>query len=103
MPDITQALLDVQAKVGTALETSTADDGASPVLTAVVREFASKCDKAVSMARAGDGAREAVIELEQAGDSAKAAAEADRGAQEATRSLVVDAHLAICVLKAKVN
>jgi hypothetical protein len=103
MPDITEALHDVQAKTTAALEAATVDDGASPVLTAVVREFASKCDKALSIARTSDDAREAVVELEQAGDSAKAAAEADRGAQEGTRSLVVDAHLAICMLKAKVG
>jgi hypothetical protein len=42
----------------------------------------------------------AVIELEQAGDSAKAAAEADPSAAERTKELVLDAHLAICMLKA---
>ena len=46
-------------------------------------------------------AREAVVELEQAGDSAKAAAEADSGAGEATRQAVLDAHLSICMLKSK--
>ena len=39
--------------------------------------------------------------LEQAGDSAKAAAEADTGVADATRQAVLDAHLAICVAKAK--
>ena len=49
-----------------------------------------------------DGEREweAVIELEQAGDSAKAAAEADSGAADATTASVQAAHLAICMLKA---
>jgi hypothetical protein len=41
-----------------------------------------------------------VIELEQAGDSANAAAEADTGAGARTREQVLDAHLAICMLKA---
>jgi len=46
-------------------------------------------------------ARDAVVELKQAGDSAKAAAEADRDASEATRQAVLDAHLSICMLKSK--
>ena len=46
-------------------------------------------------------AREAVVELEQAGDSAKAAAEADPSAGDATKKAVLDAHLSICILKSK--
>ena len=42
-----------------------------------------------------------MIELEQAGDSAKAAAEADTGVADATRQAVLDADLAICVAKTK--
>ena len=48
-----------------------------------------------------DDERAAVIELEQAGDSPKAAAEADTGVADATRQSVFDAHLAICIAKAK--
>jgi hypothetical protein len=66
------------------------------VLLAVVREFANKADKAV----AASDSRVAVIELEQAGDSAKAAVEADTAVAPATTAAVVDAHLAICILKA---
>jgi hypothetical protein len=78
-----------------------ADGGASPVLVAVVREFEAKAEKA-RMAVVGDdaGAREAIVELEQAGDSAKAAAEADSGVGGTARQAVLDAHLAICMLKA---
>jgi hypothetical protein len=47
------------------------------VLVAVVREFDSKADKANRQADGDGSARDSVIELEQAGDSAKAAAEAD--------------------------
>jgi hypothetical protein len=43
--------------------------------------------------------REAVVELEQAGDSAKAAAEADSGLSAEAKQAVLDAHMAICVLK----
>lgn len=67
------------------------------MLLAVVDEFANKAQKAATV---GDE-REAVIELEQAGDSAKAAAEADPGVSDAARLAVLDAHLAICVAKSK--
>ena len=65
------------------------------MLIAVVNEFASKAEKAVHH----DDERTAVIELEQAGDSAKAAAEADTGVADATRQAVLDAHPAICIAK----
>jgi hypothetical protein len=93
--DLASEITAVKAKVTGALEAAEHDDQASPVLVAVVREFAAKADKAVR----GPG-RDAVIELEQAGDSAKAAAEADPGATEHTKQFVLDAHLAICMLKA---
>ena len=69
------------------------------MLVAVVNEFAKKADKAA----ASLDERAAVIELEQAGDSAKAAAEADPGVSRATRDAVTDAHLAICVAKGKLD
>ena len=69
-------LEDVRAKVTAALDAVDEDAGASPVLRAVVQEFANKANKALDLG-AGDRAWEAVVELEQAGDSAKAAAEAD--------------------------
>ena len=72
------------------------------MLVAVVREFDSKADKSNVHADSDAAARDSVIELEQAGDSAKAAAEADTGAAEATVQAVQDAHLAICILKTEV-
>jgi hypothetical protein len=45
--------------------------------------------------------REAIIEVEQAAESVKVAAEADAGAREQTRQAVLDAHLTLCTLKAK--
>lgn len=77
-----------------------ADGGASPVLAAVVREFQAKLTKLEK--RAGDGTPDqaSVVELEQAGDSAKAAAEADGGLSNDARESVLAAHLAICKLKA---
>ena len=94
-----ERLQAVRAKVDSARDVVEADKGASPVLVAVVNEFATKADKAV----AASDERVAVIELEQAGDSAKAAAEADSGVSPAAREAVLEAHLAICVAKAKLN
>lgn len=97
MADLTTGIEDVRAKVTDALRAAEGDSQASPVLVAVVREFAAKANKAIR----GPGS-DAVIELEQAGDSAKAAAEADPAAGPRTKELVLDAHLAICMLKASV-
>ena len=97
MATTAERLREVRSKVDAALDEVRADRGASPVLIAVVGEFAAKARKAV----AADDQRGAVIELEQAGDSAKVAAEADSGVDDATREAVLDAHLAICVAKSK--
>lgn len=102
MTDLMTGLGDVKVKTAEARRASEADDGASVVLVAVVREFDSKADKANGQAGGNGSARDAVIELEQAGDSAKAAAEADPGLSESTRQAVLDAHLAICILKTEI-
>lgn len=102
MTDVTTRLGEVKVKTSSALQATEADSGASVVLVAVVREFDSKADKANRHTDTEADARDAVIELEQAGDSAKAAAEADPGAGEATKQAVLDAHLAICILKTEV-
>jgi hypothetical protein len=64
-----------------------------------LRDARVKTDKATH----SNDERTAVIELEQAGDSAKAAAEADIGVADTTRQVVLDAHLAICIAKAKLT
>lgn len=97
MTDLMTGLGDVKTKTAAALAATEADTGASVVTVAVVREFDSKAQKGNA---ASD--RDAVIELEQAGDSAKAAAEADPGLGDAAREAVLDAHLAICILKTTV-
>ena len=65
----------------------------------MVNEFVNKAEKA---AQSSDE-RVAVIELEQAGDSAKVAVEADPGVSPATRDAVLEAHLAICIAKSKLD
>lgn len=102
MTQVQDQLADVAAAISAATQAVDGDAGASPVLAAVVREFDAKAAKATKVASRGmKEAREAVVELEQAGDSAKAAAEADPGAGNATKKAVLDAHLSICMLKAK--
>ena len=94
-----ERLQAVLGQVDVARDAVQNDKGASPVLVAVVDEFAKKADKAV----ATSDERVAVIELEQAGDSAKAAAEADSGVSPAAREAVLAAHLAICIAKGKLD
>ena len=102
MTNVAARLRDVKVKTTEALRASEADREASVVLVAVVREFDSKTDKALGQAGDEGSARDSIIELEQAGDSAKAAAEADPGLGEAGREAVHAAHLEICVLKTEV-
>jgi hypothetical protein len=92
-----ERLREVRTKIDDAVGAVRQDQGASPVLTAVVSEFAKKAEKAAG----AEDERTAVIELEQAGDSAKVAAEADTGLSDATRAAVLEAHLAICIAKSK--
>lgn len=92
-----ERLREVRTKIDDAVGAVRNDQGASPVLTAVVSEFAKKAEKAAG----AEDERGAVIELEQAGDSAKVAAEADTGLSDATRDAVLEAHLAICIAKSK--
>jgi hypothetical protein len=98
--DIRTRLDEVRAKTDEALRLTEGDRGASVVTVAVVREFDSKAAKADRTA--ADAARDAVIELEQAADSAKAAAAADPGIGGEAREAVEAAHLAICILKTEV-
>ena len=97
MATTAERLREVRSKIDAALGVVRADRGASPVLMAVVGEFAAKAEKAAG----AEDERVAVIEVEQAGDSAKVAAEADSGIADTTREAVLDAHLAICIAKSK--
>jgi hypothetical protein len=94
-----ERLQAARIKIDGASDAVRGDEGASPVLAAVVNEFAKKAEKAAG----SPDERVAVIELEQAGDSAKAAVEADPGVSPATRDAVLEAHLAICIAKAKLD
>ena len=103
MATTAEQLAQIDEQIGTAAAAVQADNGASPVLGAVVRELARKSKKARdTLAGADDAAvRLSIVEVEQAADSAKAAVEADDGPSDATRQAVLDAHLSICILKGK--
>jgi len=103
MTTTAERLTDIQEQIDAANAAVGADAGASPVLGAVVNELARKAQKATSELSGADDTslRTSIVEVEQAADSAKAAAEADPGISDATRQAVVDAHLSICILKAK--
>jgi hypothetical protein len=95
MTTTSEQLRAAQVKIDEARDLVQAESTASPVLVAVVNEFAKKAAKATAAA----DERTAVIELEQAGDSAKAAAEADPAVSDVARQAVIDAHMAICIAK----
>jgi hypothetical protein len=99
MTTTAERLQSVRIKIEQARDAVQDDKGASAVLVAVVNEFAKKAAKSATF----PDERVAVIELEQAGDSAKAAAEADSGLSPAAREAVLEAHLAICIAKGKLD
>jgi hypothetical protein len=100
MEPIAESLDLIDRHIARAVEAARTDAGSSPVMRAVLAEFERKAAKARAALQDGKPAREQIIELEQAGDSARVAAQADEGAAPATRELVDTAHLAICLLKA---
>ena len=83
--------------------TAAAATSGSPVARAVLAEFARKLDKLAAAVPTASPqlSRELIVELEQAGDSAKVAADADTEMNADARKLVEIAHNAICVLKAE--
>jgi hypothetical protein len=101
MPMIQERYSQLLGKVERAAQMVDGDANASDVLKAVVAEFRKKADKGLRMLESSpsDRVREIIIEVEQAADSAKVAAQADRGASEDTRRTVQEAHDPICALK----
>jgi hypothetical protein len=92
---------EIDWQVGQAMSAVEADTGASPVLYAVVKEFRIKSLKTLDALKDADNQAviEHLIEVEQAADSAKYAAEADEGLSEETRKAILDAHILTCMLK----
>jgi hypothetical protein len=96
-----RVMTEVEQGLGASLAALDRDHAASPVLRAVVEEFQRKFAKTHAVILGSDErlAREGLIELEQAADSARYAALADPGAAAATRDLIVDAHDWVCTYK----
>jgi len=103
MSEVSERLGKLQERVDVALDAAKNDGGASPVLLAVVEEFARKFAKARKSIDGGGSEREAVVEAEQAADSAKYAAEADSGLGQEAREAIIAAHDRVCVLKTKMD
>ena len=102
MESLVDRLTLVERHVARAVETAKSDSAASPILVAVVLEFQRKAQKANATLSSGAdarAAREAVVEVEQAADSANVAAGADPSASEETRKAVEVAHKAMCLIK----
>ena len=103
MSEVAERLAKIQERVDEAVSAAQGDGGASPVLVAVVEEFGRKYAKARKAIDDGGSEREAVVEAEQAADSAKYAAEADGGIEVATKEAILGAHDRVCVLKNKMD
>jgi hypothetical protein len=97
-----QVCVQLDSRLDAAEAAVAADRGASPVLAGVLAEFRRKFAKTRPAMEGdqGSGQREAVVELEQAADSSKWAALADKGASMQTKLAVVSAHDSICWFKA---
>jgi hypothetical protein len=92
----------VELHVRRAISIAEGDKSASPVLVAVLQELERVLDKArglLSESPSEATARECVVEIEQAADSANVAAKADPGATDHTRIAVDLAHTSIALIK----
>ena len=98
---VERVMAEVEQGLAASLAALDRDDGASPVLRAVVEEFSRKFTKTHGAIVGPDErrSREALIELEQAADSARYAALADPGAAPTTRDRIVDTHDWVCTYK----
>lgn len=101
MPTVPIHIEQIDTLIKNALQAVDEDSGSSPVLQAVVKEFSRKSNKVLQELANPDESNlwTYVVELEQAGDSAKVAADADTGVSSGTRRHVRDAHDALCKLK----
>ena len=95
---IEEQIDDVAAKIENEVE-------ASPAFRAVFEELHRKTREARDELKGADEAsiRDHVIEVEQAADSAKLAAEAEEGLSDKVRDAVLDVHDALSELKAELG
>ena len=102
---ITTLLGDIEEQIEDVAAQLENDAGASPALRAVFDELHSKTKEARDSLKGADEdkIREHVIEVEQAADSAKRAAEADENISSESREAVLGIHDALCELKGQVT
>ncbi|MFP4129282.1 MAG: hypothetical protein ACLFSJ_00930 [Halorhodospira sp.] len=103
--EVEAQLTRISDTIAEAVAAVSRDPGASPVLRAVFEELLRKSEATLTCMECERFCcfRERVVELEQAADSAKAAAIADEGAAEATQHRILAAHDALCDLKGVVQ
>lgn len=102
MPHISERMVEVDKKIEECARRVNDDKNASEVLKAVINEFDNKSKKSLVGFREDNERiiRDHIVEIEQAADSAKVAAEAEKGISEETLRSVQEAHTAICMIKA---
>ena len=98
-------LSDIEEQIDGAAEQLESDPAISPALKAVFDELHRKTREARDTLKGADEdkIRERVIEVEQAADSAKCAAEADQKISRTTRDAVIEIHDALCELKGELG
>lgn len=98
---ISEELEQIDRKINHAVQSTEGDLKASPILRAVVKELHEKSMKALKALDNGDeeSIHEHVIELEEAADCAKVAAQTDINISNSTREIVLEAHEALCEFK----
>lgn len=103
LDEVSERLIQIDEQIEDALRLVEKDQDSSSVLKAVVKQFEEKSKKTLTAIDNGDeeSISEHVIELEQAADSAKVAAEADEQIAYQTRQAIIDAHDPICELKSE--
>lgn len=85
-----------EGQIGRALVAVEADTGASPMLFGVLKELRRRSEKArYALHCADDALFEYLIEMEQAAESAKYVAEADKDSTGRTRKAVFNAYMSV--------
>ncbi len=99
--ELESQLTAISDRIAEAVAAVCADPGASPVLRAVFEELLRKSEATLTCVECERFRcfRERMVELEQAADSAKAAAIADEGAAEHTQERILAAHDALRHIK----
>lgn len=102
---ITTRLSEIEEQIDSAAEQLESDPAVSPALKAVFDELHRKTREARDTLKGADQdkIRDHVIEVEQAADSAKCAAEAEEKISSTTRDAVLGIHDALCELKGELG